>query len=508
MVKLRVNQNIEPEDRSDRVPASTVVRSSLNLALYLLFLSMLALIYSSAQITTGMSGGDDWPQHIFITTLAWLVAYGILISKIFRTPYLFVNAYLLALALFHLSLIYMVALGAVDYMDLTIGEMSEWYEMAAWFVLMAFGSYGIGIAVGIMIHKPEFIKNASLQDVFNNNSRFLYAQGIGLILASAVFLVMAIKSYGNIFAYTRLELYGQGPDSRGLRVFMMVFPGAVMLMFLAARTKKQKILGLFLCAFAVLLFMLSGYRSAALFPMLIGAVIWVKLGRKIPLPVAIGSIIGVLVVISVVGIFRQMGTYGELGAEQLRESYEKATIERSLAEMGSTIGVAAHVLRLVPAQDPYFDGASYAKAIKEMLPNVGTSIDASNSRMALAGSVSFDKEEIRKLAPSDWITFYLLRDQYKSGGGVGFSAIAEPYLNFGLFGVPVFFILLGFLLIKLDLKDLRLNRYSYLFAVAMLWPLIRTVRNDFSNFLKPLGFILIILLLWNIGLWIVGKRFR
>ena len=37
-----------------------------------------------------------------------------------------------------------------------------------------------------------------------------------------------------------------------------------------------------------------------------------------------------------------------------------------------------------------------------------------------------------------------------------------------------------------------------IFAGALLWPFIRTVRNDFSNFVKPLGFIVIILLIWSV----------
>ena len=100
------------------------------------------------------------------------------------------------------------------------------------------------------------------------------------------------------------------------------------------------------------------------------------------------------------------------------------------------------------------------------------------------------------LAPSDWLTFKLEPLKFRTGEGVGFSAIAEPYLNFGFPGVIVFFGGLGFVLGRLDQRALWLEPRWLLFCGAVFWPLVRTVRNDLNNFTKPLVFLFLILAVW------------
>mgnify|MGYP000167293271 FL=1 len=102
------------------------------------------------------------------------------------------------------------------------------------------------------------------------------------------------------------------------------------------------------------------------------------------------------------------------------------------------------------------------------------------------------------MAPSDWLTYRILRDQFDLGQGVGFTGIGEPYLNFGVSGVIAYFLLLGFLLGKLDHKNIAYYPFIYVFCCSMLWPLMQTVRNDMSNFIKPVMFMLIILSLWSV----------
>lgn len=464
------------------------------------------MFMSFIQLNFGVEGGRDWPAKIAVVCSAWFVFYVFCSYSIYRTIYLFSNAYLLAIAMFHLGVVYLLAFGSVEESSWTRGSFSQWLETAGWYVVMAFGSYGIGLAFAGIRRSPSVVADKYRPIYTARANRFLFQQGVGLLIASFIFILWGIKSYGNIFAYSRQDLYGQGPDSRGLRVFMMVFPSALLLLTIAAQSKKQRVFGYTMAGLGIFLFMISGYRSAALFPMLLGAVLWVKSGRKIPVSIAVGAIAGVLVAISVVGIFRQMGSYGELGSQQLSEAYEESSVERSIAEMGGTIGVLAHTLRLVPEVDYHTHGASYWLALKGMFPNIGFSIDTSSSRMELGDDVKMDKSQFARMAPSSWLTYRIKPAQFEKGGGVGFSAIAEPYLNFGVGGVVMIFIILGYFLGRLDRLDLIANKYTYLFVAAMLWPLIRTVRNDFANFLKPMGFMIIILLLWNIALEILGRR--
>jgi oligosaccharide repeat unit polymerase len=72
---------------------------------------------------------------------------------------------------------------------------------------------------------------------------------------------------------------------------------------------------------------------------------------------------------------------------------------------------------------------------------------------------------------------------YKNYGGMGFSAIAEPYMNFGVGGVIVYFVLLSCFLVWLEQLSVR-NSYALAAWALVLGPLLWTTRNDFSNFFR------------------------
>ena len=483
--------------RKKRPPAAGV--------LVLFIFSLMGAFFCVAQMSGATGSSESWPILVMTTSLSWVVVYLAATYSYYRTLYLFGNAYIIALFMFHLGLIYQIALGVVQASSWTSGAMAEWVEAAAWYVVLALCSLGIGVACSILfkIDRESTSNTVSLQR--NRTMSFLLSHSKGLGLACLCFLIMTILSYGNIFAYSRAELFNLQTDTRGFGVLMMVLPGAVTLFVLAAQTATQKLIAYSLGVFVFLVIMLSGYRSAALFPALVGTVLWIKSGRKIPAVVAVGGVLFVLMAISVVGVFRQMGSYDSLNAEKLQTSFDNASLDSSITEMGQTVGVLANVIKLVPAVDSHTYGNSYWLAFKEMFPNVGGNINSEKSRSARKNKATFDQAELVKMAPADWITYRLNRWKFDNGQGVGFSAVAEPYLNFGTAGVVLFFIFLGFLFGRLDMLNLVAHPYIFLMVATIFWPFIRTVRNDFGNFSKPAGFILIIILIWNLSLKVAGR---
>jgi hypothetical protein len=92
----------------------------------------------------------------------------------------------------------------------------------------------------------------------------------------------------------------------------------------------------------------------------------------------------------------------------------------------------------------------------------------------------------RELSPSDWITFTVAPWTHAAYGGLGYSAVAEPWLNFGIAGVAGVFVLLGFLVGRLDVAlASRPTRRVAALAAVLLMPLFLTVRNDAENFVRP-----------------------
>mgnify|MGYP000306620229 CR=1 FL=1 len=67
----------------------------------------------------------------------------------------------------------------------------------------------------------------------------------------------------------------------------------------------------------------------------------------------------------------------------------------------------------------------------------------------------------------------------KRAGPIGFSAIAEAYINFGEKGVILVFFLFGWIMAKLD-SSLSNIRNDILIGVALL-PVFVTIRNSFIH---------------------------
>jgi oligosaccharide repeat unit polymerase len=295
-------------------------------------------------------------------------------------------------------------------------------------------------------------------------------------------------------------------DTRGFGFFLLVAPSAMVLMVTGARTCVQKRIAYSIAAITLLLILFLGYRSSALFPTLIGAIIWVKTGRKIPVTVAVVSILVVLIAIPTVSTLRSLGAYKDISKEDFSQSLEQSELQDVFVQLGGVSTVIANVLKWVPAEDSYRYGQSYLLAFYNAIPNIGLNIGESG-RLKAHDKGLVDKEEISLMNPGDWYTYKTSKYMFSIGGGSGFSTIAEAYLNFGLPGVILYFLLLGFLLGRLDQVDLRSSPKLMIFSGAMLWPLLKSVRNAFGVFLKPVAFILVSIMIWKaVSIWTSRMR--
>lgn len=438
---------------------------------------------------------DRWCFSIALCSIFWVISYILAVLVIFKSIYLFSTAYLIALILFHLGLIYQCMIGYVRVQFLWNNRaLIPWLESAGWHVILALSAFGIGFSVSVMTGK-RYPKYCDAQKVLRTKKNAHWS-AIGLVVASIIFFLFALKSYGNLLDYARHEIFASRADSRGFGAFMMIFPGSVLVYFFSATTGGQKRIGIFLAAFAFLVFMAAGYRSAALFPLLIGSVLWVKSGRRLPIWVLAGGVAVVLTVIATSGYLRTMGKYSELGLDDVSRAFNESRMESSISEMGASINVLASVLQLVPSVDPYRYGSSYVHSVIDAIPNITPNINTEKSREFFEEKSILDPRSIQKMRPADWITYRIAPWHFKKGYGVGFSAIAEAYLNFSTVGVLIIFMFIGYVLGRLDTIPLFQNSYIFMFSTAMLWPLVRTVRNDSSNFFKPMIFTLCILMIW------------
>ncbi|MBE1427379.1 oligosaccharide repeat unit polymerase [Desulfomicrobium macestii] len=439
----------------------------------------------------------NWEMHVSTVFVFWALFFVMCTYAHFKTFYLFINAYIIPLCLFHLGIVIPNAYGMLSNFKWDkSSSFHMWLEYASWYVVLSVACIGVGVGLS-MKNKKIIVVSDGIRFKITQTFNKLYLDGIGLLIASVIFLIMALISLGNLFAYSRADFFHGVGDTRGLGLFMMCLPSAAIVLMIGACSRKEKIFAATISLITFAVFLLSGYRSAALFPALVGVIIWVKVKNKIPLVVSLSAILFVLFIIPVIGMLRSVGPYNEMNTQHFKKSIQKANIENSFIELGSTIGVLAHTLRLVPAVDDYRYGITYVKSFRDSIPNIMPEMNKSY-RKESSNRAMLDHKVIGKMAvPSDWITYRIAPDKYHKGEGVGFSAIGEPYLNFGIVGVVIFFLSIGYCLGRLDDSYLLDKPNLLLFLCAMFWFLIRTVRNDFSNFIKPAIFIFIIVVIWR-----------
>ncbi len=468
----------------------------------LIMFSIFLILLSLWNILLNDSFTKYWPGYISIIFLLWFGMYMLTTYKYFRSVYLFSTVYIVSLAIFHLGHVVLHSSGSEFILHYESGEMAVWFERAGWSSLLALACLGLGIGLTFKSRrilgskaKLRLMNIRIKRKEFESNFSMTYFVGIGLLFASLISLAITAATVGNIFQFSRTEVFGGVGDTRGFGFFLVVMPSAMILMVVGAVKRTEKWIAYALAVFSFFTLMMLGYRSSALFSALIGIVIWVKIGKKIPFTVAISLSIFVMIAIPTVRYLRDLGAFQDISQEKVFQSYQATKMKEVIEEIGGTNSIVAYTLKWVPAQEPYRHGKSYLWAAGTVLPNLGNR-QASSDR---AESKKADIENsLRDGNPADWFIYKTNWWKFKHGLGAGFSAIAEPYLNFGYFGIVVYFVGLGIVLGKLDNVALYSHPEELILSGSLLWPLMKTVRNSFVVFLKPLGLIVAAMLIWRI----------
>jgi oligosaccharide repeat unit polymerase len=122
-----------------------------------------------------------------------------------------------------------------------------------------------------------------------------------------------------------------------------------------------------------------------------------------------------------------------------------------LSDMGTTMVTVAYTIELVPSFRDFDWGAGYFYSLFSLVPSLFWRLNPAAAH-----------------AYSDWLIWFHSPYNAARGGGLGYSFIAEAYLNFGWVGGPIALGIMGLLYGRLTLWATRSNDPARLAMVATL----------------------------------------
>jgi oligosaccharide repeat unit polymerase len=342
--------------------------------------------------------------------------------------------------------------------------------------------------------------NVAKRNKSDNKQRKKALRLVGLVLLSVSIIPTGIllrESLDIVMSQGYQALYQQEAET-GLRVGPAVLasffvPASLFLLAGGATQRLYSILSgaLLITHSAILLFL--GLRYAALAPCVAYAYVWHRARRPLPRGLVFAGVMILLgVAFPVMGSMRNLAGADRLSVESLVDAY--LSIENpgvaSIAEMGGTLGTIAHTTELVPTIRPYDFGVGYLYAVFGVIPNLFWDLHPA----------------VERGTPSKWLVMAVDPIFAELGGGLGYSFIAEAYLNFGVWGVGVVSFIVGllyggFVISSIQSEDpLRyavVGSYSSFFLVYARADSLSIFRPLFWYALLPLVLVLLLERVWS-----------
>ena len=201
--------------------------------------SIILVILSLTMLVITNRFNENWPLYITITMLIWLTFYFFVTYKQYRTVYLFTTVYVFSLLLFHCGQVVLHLFGVDEFVQYKNGNMAIWFQNAGWASMLAVGATGLGIGISMKLIKHRPAVSSAIELDIKKNLAITYWIGVGLFGAAAAGFMLTVFTVGNIFQYSRTQLFSGVGDTRGFSLFLLAAPSAAVLMCIGAVKKKK-----------------------------------------------------------------------------------------------------------------------------------------------------------------------------------------------------------------------------------------------------------------------------
>lgn len=363
------------------------------------------------------------------------------------------SIYLIITFMFNLGLVAMVALGRNVVSPLEV-LFTDWIytptgSKAALMAAMAILAGAIGSILTVRDRKPDPPEESSI----TREKVGLFAACLlcGSILLWGFYCVMRAGT-PHIFFVSK----GEFNDKTSGPVIDFFYWGILTGMGLLFSTRHPYVkFALFIFVLWFLDAFLLGIRGPALYPCAAAVIMAARRGM-----VRVGMTSVLIVMILGLGAISVVRDLRSFGAGHIAQSVGRANPADSLVELGGTLQATVMASQFVDKQGQMQHGATYFAPI---------------DRVFLYYLIPGQK---RVAAENDFRLANVLIT--KRIGPIGFSTIAEAYLNFGFWGTQGVLFLIGLWLGRLDSWDNSIP--SLAFVLAFLHPLLDHIRQAFTPF--------------------------
>lgn len=399
------------------------------------------------------------PFSLLLVVLAgWIALSWKKVTGSLFDPYML---FIVAAVLFNGGYAFLEILGLADSADCFLrGRVPDATIIASLLLvilsLAAFHAGGL-LAVGVQkLRMPA--ADTSMSYILRRQRRAARIIGWILVIISIFpFFILLRDALSTVMTGGYFALYqrgtGTGFDALGRVLATFMVPG---LLFLLAGCKGRPVVFVFssICLLSYIMTeFFMGSRIRATMPLLAYVWVWHRSIRPLPSTVLlIGGGILMFGIFPLVKVIRNIEGAARLTVGTYFDAISELgnTAVLILSEMGGSMITIAWTLELVPSMRDFDWGLSYLYAVLTLVPNLFWDIHPTVAHGLLA----------------NWLVWEKVPEFAVTGGGYGYSFIAEAFLNFGWIGAPVALCVIGYLLSRFTLWANATNQPIRVAAVA------------------------------------------
>jgi len=398
-------------------------------AILILHLALTSIVAALGLLLPGLQIDPEfllYPACLLVTgSFAWILWSWYLLRKTVFDPY---ALFIIAAGLFNggqaLLEIFRVNPGGI-----LAGEVQpEISTKALFLVAISVLCFHAG-ALPALANKPRSKPDEA--SIPNREKALRLAGWLLLAIAFVPTINLLTGSFALVMDYGYMALYTNriaAPLSVALSGFLV--PGVIYLLSGSRRKPWTQLFCVLLVAVNAGASLFLGGRSGAVMSCVAAAWVFENRVRRIPRSLIWFFVVAAVVVIPLVRNTRLTSGKDRLSWDTQVESLGSLEnpVSSSISEMGHQLVILTHTITLVPDIRPFDLGVSYLYAASTIVPNIGWEVHPNVSHGLLA----------------DWLVSTVDPGTAYSGGGLGFSFIAESYLNFGWVGGPLWLGFMGF----------------------------------------------------------------